>query len=124
MLISLLLVGHLTGAISYRREPITSNILGKRSDCSVREFNNTKETVHFLKLFKILSLKRIKFNRSKMKNRTKKQTRDFITHKIRSPHCYDAHNRPDKEGPTRVAVSLFISDVDSVSEKTMAWIYF
>ena len=46
-------------------------------------------------------------------------THDFITHKIRNTNCYDAHNPPRMNGTTRIAVSLFIADMDSISEQTM-----
>ena len=48
-----------------------------------------------------------------------RQTHDFVTFKVRNSDCYDAHNRPNTDGPTRVAVSLFIAHMDSISENTM-----
>ena len=48
-----------------------------------------------------------------------RQTHDFITFKVRNDDCYDAHNRPNINGPTRIAVSLFIAHMDSISENTM-----
>ena len=44
---------------------------------------------------------------------------DFITLKIRSKNCYHAHKIPNTNGPTRVGVSLFIAEIDSISEQTM-----
>ena len=61
------------------------------------------------------------FDNCKIREKDYNDTHDFITHKIRNTNCYDSHNPPRMNGTTRIAVSLFIADMDSISEQTMGY---
>ena len=72
-----------------------------------------------IKLLLIISQLTYAFNNCTIRQTDYIDTHDFITHKIRNTNCYDAHNPPRLNGTTRIAVSLFIADMDSISEQTM-----
>ena len=59
------------------------------------------------------------FNNCTIRETDYSDIHDFVTHKIRNTNCYDAHNPPRMNGTTRIAISLFIADMDSISEQTM-----